>query len=174
MSYAKYNTLGINQKLIPQNYIDNVIDIKSSEQKNNLISSSKLLCIDLYADWCGPCKMIEDKFYEMSSKYNCVFAKENYDLNLSQNISGVPTFFIYKDGKLQTTVVGADINQVESIIIDNLKNDVKVNNLNLHHFEERYTSNSQYHKFNNYDNVQKMVNTNNRRMTPQSVQFINK
>ncbi|RLN93459.1 hypothetical protein BBJ28_00003361 [Nothophytophthora sp. Chile5] len=61
------------------------------------------------AKWCPPCKMIGPIYDELSAKYDGIaFAKLDVDeLNDTTSKAGVrsmPTFFYFKDGKLQQSL----------------------------------------------------------------------
>lgn len=79
--------------------------------------------VDFYADWCGPCKMIAPKFAELSEQYksrNIKFFKVNIDDNEeiggALNVRSLPTFITMKDGKVVSTVEGADIQRITSAL----------------------------------------------------------
>lgn len=70
----------------------------------NFISSNKMVLVDFYADWCGPCKMIAPFIKEVSEKQDyCVVGKVDTDVEqeLAQiyQIQSIPTIIIFKDGK---------------------------------------------------------------------------
>ncbi|CAG8501153.1 21330_t:CDS:2 [Gigaspora margarita] len=78
-------------------------------------AGDKLVVVDFWADWCGPCKMMAPKFEELSKEYTDVkFLKVNTDdqgkLSERENISALPTFRFFKNKKsLADDVVGADL-----------------------------------------------------------------
>jgi thioredoxin 1 len=101
--------------------------LRTNEQKNNIINNNSICIIDVHADWCEPCKLIEKDYAELASKYNqpgvCILVSENIDSKLepfrgTPDITGVPTFLIYINGVCQTqhTIIGADINKVETLV----------------------------------------------------------
>ena len=64
--------------------VQNVLAISFLDEFNSLLKNngSKLIAIDFYATWCGPCKAIGPKFKEMaeSGSYpNTVFVKIDVD-----------------------------------------------------------------------------------------------
>lgn len=71
-----------------------------------VIKSSKPVIVDVYATWCGPCKMMGPVFEglakELSSKY--VFGKlnidEERDIAVKYNISSIPAFLFIKNGEV--------------------------------------------------------------------------
>ena len=68
--------------------------------------------VDFYADWCGPCKLTSPIIEELSEEHKDVsFVKVNVDNNqelASQySVFSIPTFIVFKDGKLATQFVGA-------------------------------------------------------------------
>jgi len=94
--YAKYNSLG---KKEDEKYPP-VIAIQNSEHKQQLINESNVLVVDCYADWCSPCKAIAPRYAELAQKYKrqgVTLVKEDHELGLSSDITGLPTFkFYYK------------------------------------------------------------------------------
>ena len=64
----------------------------------------KLVVIDFFATWCGPCKMISPKIEAMAGEMsNVVFLKvdvdEAEDVAQEYNISAMPTFVFLKNGQ---------------------------------------------------------------------------
>ena len=95
-----------------------VPEITTLEDKNSLLQNNKLVVVDVYADWCGPCKITAPLFAELYAKYKdyCVMVKENVDLRLSPTIQVIPTFQIFVDGKLKSQITGANLVEVEQNI----------------------------------------------------------
>ena len=64
-------------------------------------AGDKLVVIDFFATWCGPCKMIAPKIEEMEkSMPNVVFLKVDVDDNeeaaMEFNVTAMPTFVFMK------------------------------------------------------------------------------
>lgn len=129
-NYAKYKDLEGYEKDPVVNTTNNktispVISIVDSNHKDFLIQNNKIVLVDIYADWCKPCKHIKPNYILMANKYTknnfCVLADENVDYNISPDVSGVPTFQFFVNGKLEHVIVGADINRVENKLIELIK-----------------------------------------------------
>lgn len=75
----------------------------------NLIDED-LTLVDVYASWCGPCKMISpniEKVKEMLGiKVIKIDADENLDVVKEYSISSIPTLMLFKNKKLISTTVG--------------------------------------------------------------------
>ncbi|KAK9265557.1 hypothetical protein L1049_020037 [Liquidambar formosana] len=76
-------------------------------------AGDKTVVLDMYTQWCGPCKVIAPKFQELSQKYvDVVFLKldcnqDNKPLAKELGIRVVPTFKILKNSKIVKEVKGA-------------------------------------------------------------------
>ncbi|MCY7327003.1 MAG: thioredoxin [Saprospiraceae bacterium] len=85
--------------------------------QTDVIGNDKLTVIDLWAEWCGPCKLMIPVVDELSTEYEgrAVIGKLNVDDNPevpSQfNVRGIPTFLIFKNGELKEKIVGAQTKQ---------------------------------------------------------------
>ncbi|KAL9270606.1 Thioredoxin F-type, chloroplastic-like protein [Drosera capensis] len=81
-------------------------------------AGDKTVVLDMYTQWCGPCKVIAPKFQELSKEYlDVVFLKldcnqENRPLAKELGIKVVPTFKILKGGKVMKEVTGAKIDDL--------------------------------------------------------------
>ena len=90
--------------------------IKASSDKSfdeDISSQSKLVLVDFWAEWCGPCKQIGPALEEISDemKDQVVIAKHNIDQEpntpTKYGIKGIPTMLLFKGGELKATKVGA-------------------------------------------------------------------
>lgn len=78
----------------------------SQSQFNNLLNTDKLVLVDVYADWCAPCKKmapsLDEIKKEMESKVTLVRinADQNKTLVSSLNVNALPTLLLYKNKKL--------------------------------------------------------------------------
>ena len=88
-----------------------VIELNSSNFDDALLKN-KLVLVDFWAEWCGPCKSMHPIFSRMAKKYNHVrFARVNIDhsqnIATKFNVQSIPTFIMFNDGKVVQQMVGA-------------------------------------------------------------------
>ncbi|KAL1360581.1 hypothetical protein HN51_005966 [Arachis hypogaea] len=85
-------------------------------------AADKTVVLDMYTQWCGPCKVMAPRFQELSEKYlDVVFLKldcnqENKPLAKELGIRVVPTFKILKDNKVVKEVTGAKFDDLVAAI----------------------------------------------------------
>lgn len=79
---------------------------------NEFISINKIVLVDCWAAWCGPCRMLEPTIEELASEYQgkAAVAKLNIDHNPAKSneymIKNIPTMLFFKNGKLADRMVG--------------------------------------------------------------------
>lgn len=76
-------------KLTNQNFVEEI--------------SNGLVLVDFYADWCGPCKMLEPILEEISKEMSIKIIQVNInkyeDIARSYQIMSIPNLILFKDGK---------------------------------------------------------------------------
>lgn len=139
MSYRKYKNLGgqpneyesgdsasgskpISHSPPEEDQGDSVHLIQSKSEKDTLIKSNKLVVVDIYGEWCGPCKRCAPQYAEFAQKYNrpgkCMLVKEDVDMKFTDDITGVPMFQFFINGTLDGVITGANMKAVEAKIIE--------------------------------------------------------
>jgi len=118
MSYKKLSTIG---NSIKEKFEILVPEIKTSDEKKNMINSFRICLIDVYAEWCGPCKITAPSFANLFKNYNLAgvvgLAKENVELGLSPNVQVIPTFQFYVNGQFESVMTGADMDALEKKLV---------------------------------------------------------
>ena len=79
---------------------------------NEVGESSLLTLVDVWAPWCGPCRIIGPVIEELADDYagKMKVGKLNADENAMAHqlgVSGIPTILFMRDGKEVDRVVGA-------------------------------------------------------------------
>ncbi|XP_074643525.1 thioredoxin-like [Tubulanus polymorphus] len=94
-----------------------VITIESEEEFDQALedAGNKLVVVDFWAEWCGPCRMIGPHFHRWSNDSafkDVVFLKidvdELSDLAEKIGISCMPTFIFFRHGKKKEELSGAN------------------------------------------------------------------
>ena len=72
-----------------------------------LMQQEKPVLIDVFADWCGPCKALAPTIKQVKQKVGDrafvikVDIDKNQQFAAKHSIQGVPTLMLFKNGKLQ-------------------------------------------------------------------------
>ena len=80
---------------------------------DNFAQTNGAAVIDIWAPWCGPCRMVSPVVDRLSEKYKdrVAFGKMNSDDNGEKagalGIMSIPTLLFYKQGRLVDRMVGA-------------------------------------------------------------------
>lgn len=86
--------------------------LNSSNFNNEVNNTEKLVLIDFYATWCGPCQMIAPVIADIAENYSekvkvCkVNVDENQELAINYGVQSIPTLVFVKNGNVVKTVVG--------------------------------------------------------------------
>jgi thioredoxin 1 len=86
------------------------VHVNGGEELNSLVDDAGVVLVDFYADWCGPCKMLEPTVQTLAETTDATVAKVDIDQNqplASQyQVRGVPTLLLFSDGEPVEQVVG--------------------------------------------------------------------
>lgn len=81
-------------------------------------AGTKLVVVDYFATWCGPCRVIAPQFADMSTRYpKATFLKVDVDqcqqTAQEQGVSAMPTFIFYRNKVKVDMMRGADASMLE-------------------------------------------------------------
>lgn len=87
-------------------------------------ANGKLVAIDFYATWCGPCSFMMPKFTKLATEFeNVVFVKIDVDEMTSTaqyyQIEVMPTFILIKNGKQIECIQGRKFDELREAIDKN-------------------------------------------------------
>lgn len=89
------------------------INTTDSDFEKDIVEKDKLVIVDMWAEWCGPCKMMEPIIEEVSKEYkeSVKIVKLNIDQNqqtpMKFSVMNIPTLLFFKDKKEVDRIIGA-------------------------------------------------------------------
>ena len=97
--------------------------IATNTSFDGLLESEKLVIVDFWATWCGPCRMLSPLLDEVEEEMadKIVVVKVNVDdadeIAMRYRIMSIPTLVFFKDGKMVDRTVGA---MPKSVLVDKI------------------------------------------------------
>lgn len=89
------------------------LELTESNFEEKVLKSDIPVIVDLWAEWCGPCKLLIPIMEELSADYEgkAVVAKVDVDSNPSiaakYGVRNIPTVLFFKGGEVVDKQVGA-------------------------------------------------------------------
>jgi len=89
------------------------LHVTDANFESEVINSDVPVLVDLWAEWCGPCRMIAPIIEEMASEYEgrAKMVKLDVDENPmtpgKYGVRNIPTVLFFKNGEVVDKVVGA-------------------------------------------------------------------
>lgn len=96
--------------------------IVTDESFDSILQSHKLILIDFWAEWCGPCKKVSPILDEISNEHGLWVGKINVDENQKKpsefSVTSIPTMILFKDGLPVHKIIGA---KPKHVMLEELK-----------------------------------------------------
>jgi len=89
---------------------DDPVHVEGDDHLEELLEDNRVVLVDFYADWCGPCKMLEPTVGEVAAETDAAVLKvdidAHQDLAGQYQVQGVPTLYLFVDGEPADRMVG--------------------------------------------------------------------
>ena len=87
------------------------ININKNNFNSEVLNSDKKVLIDIWAPWCGPCRMVVPLIDEIASerediKVVKINIDENPELANQYNVISIPTLMVMEQGKIINKAMG--------------------------------------------------------------------
>ena len=90
--------------------LDDPVHVEEGDHLEELLDDNRVVLVDFYADWCGPCKMLEPTVEEIAAETDAAVLKvdidAHQDLAAQYQVQGVPTLYLFVDGEPADRMVG--------------------------------------------------------------------
>jgi thioredoxin 1 len=86
------------------------IHINGQAELDEAVQQYDVVLADFYADWCGPCKMLEPIVKSLAAETDAAVVKVDVDANQQlagqYGVQGVPTLVLFANGQQAEQMVG--------------------------------------------------------------------
>ena len=89
----------------------NITEISSKSQFDEIIlNSDKLIIVDFWAEWCGPCRLLKPLLHKIAWEHSeiqllTVDVDQNQELATEYDINSIPAVFLFKNKEIVDSFV---------------------------------------------------------------------
>ncbi|WP_418286016.1 thioredoxin [Halorubrum sp. DTA46] len=91
------------------------IQLTDAADFDDLVADHAVVLVDFYADWCGPCQMMEPTIESIAAETDAAVVKVDVDVHQAlasqYGVQGIPTLLVFANGELAERMVGAQTEQ---------------------------------------------------------------
>jgi thioredoxin len=93
--------------------MSSAIEVTKSNFQSEVLESPTPVLIDLWAEWCGPCRVLGPIVDELAADYTGrlkvgkVDVDAEPELAATYGVASIPTVLLFKDGEIVASAVGA-------------------------------------------------------------------
>ena len=98
------------------------VNLNKSNFENEVLKDEKIVLVDFWATWCGPCQMIAPVIKEIAEQNNKikvgkVNVDEEQELAIQYGVMSIPTLVVVKDRTIIAEKIGyAPKSELEAMI----------------------------------------------------------
>ncbi|HSE63055.1 MAG TPA: thioredoxin [Thermoanaerobaculia bacterium] len=91
----------------------NVQEVSDTSFESDILKSTVPVLVDFWAPWCGPCRTVGPIVDDLANQYagKIKVAKVNVDesqqVAFQYQVTSIPTFILFKNGRVADRVLGA-------------------------------------------------------------------
>ena len=104
-----------------------VLELTTEQFGEEVLQAEGLVLVDFYADWCGPCKVMEPVVEKIGDRYHpqlkAVMLNVDRNMEIAQKyrVVSVPTLLFFKNGEIMDISIGViRSHELEELIWRNL------------------------------------------------------
>ncbi|MGM0447181.1 MAG: thioredoxin [Methanobacteriota archaeon] len=91
------------------------IQLTNADAFDERVADNDVVLVDFYADWCGPCQMMEPAVEAVAEDTDAAVLKVDVDVHQAlageYGVQGIPTLLVFADGEPVERMVGAQTEQ---------------------------------------------------------------
>ena len=88
----------------------NITELHAENFEQEVVNTDRPVCIDFWAPWCGPCRMLAPVLESLSDRDDFKIVKVDVDaepaLAMQFGIESIPTLLVFRNGQLVNRSIG--------------------------------------------------------------------